>query len=63
MEVVTKLKCEHCNRRVNWNVLIPVNSHQIKVRCPYCDNEMIIDKQDINQQYHEIIFGGQNDYN
>lgn len=59
MQVTTKLKCECCNRRVNWNIIIPINDKEVKVRCPYCNNEMIITKDDINPLFWGIIFGGQ----
>lgn len=58
MEVVTKLKCEQCNRRVSWNVINPINSTEVKVRCPYCNNEMIVTKDNIAPMFRGIIFGG-----
>lgn len=63
MEVVTKLKCENCNRRVNWNIIEPISANKVKVRCPYCNHEMIVEKKDINSMYWGIIFGGQDDFN
>lgn len=59
MQITTKLKCEHCNRRVNWNILVPVNGKEVRVRCPYCLHEVVITKDDINPAYHNIIFGEQ----
>lgn len=63
MNVVAKLKCEQCNRRVNWNILCPVGSNQVKVQCPYCGNIMYINKCEIHPNFVSIIFGGQNDDN
>lgn len=63
MTVITKLKCDQCNCRVNWNVIIPVSSNEVKVECPYCKNKIVVTKKDVNPLFHNVLFGGQDDFN
>lgn len=62
MEAIAKIKCEYCNRRVNWNVICPVGN-QIKIQCPYCGNIVYINKCEVSAIYQNLIFGGNNDNN